>query len=45
MVRQWQKLFYENRFSHTTLEKPLLFSSGESGAAFSDDRIVPIRKR
>ncbi|TCL42283.1 biosynthetic-type acetolactate synthase large subunit [Harryflintia acetispora] len=23
MVRQWQKLFYENRFSHTTLEKPV----------------------
>ena len=21
MVRQWQKLFYDNRFSHTTLEK------------------------
>lgn len=25
MVRQWQKLFYNNHFSHTTLEKPTDF--------------------
>jgi acetolactate synthase-1/2/3 large subunit len=25
MVRQWQKLFYDNRFSQTTLEKPTDF--------------------
>jgi acetolactate synthase-1/2/3 large subunit len=25
MVRQWQKLFYDNKFSQTTLEKPTDF--------------------